>query len=131
MNIIQEAIEAAATQDLCGNHNSADLLRRLVNALSHRDVTKFDRADWYWRTMDPDDSGDTPEDAIMRSMVGDFCVCEIASSYRGPTRYGFIAPVADPESDDTEFVHFATQDEAIAAANERLGAHAKRREAGE
>lgn len=30
MNIIKEAIEAAATQDLCGNHNSADLLRRLA-----------------------------------------------------------------------------------------------------
>ena len=33
MNIIQEAIEAAATQDLCGNHNSADLLRRLAGEL--------------------------------------------------------------------------------------------------
>ena len=32
-DLIQEAIEAAATQDLCGNHNSADLLRRLVGEL--------------------------------------------------------------------------------------------------
>lgn len=30
MNIIHEALEAAATQDVCGNHNSADLLRRLA-----------------------------------------------------------------------------------------------------
>ena len=37
MNIIQEAIEAAETQDLCGNHNSADLLRRLARELeAHR-----------------------------------------------------------------------------------------------
>lgn len=33
MSLIQEAIEAAATQDLCGNHNSADLLRRLAREL--------------------------------------------------------------------------------------------------
>jgi len=33
MNLIQEAIEAAETQDLCGNHNSADLLRRLAREL--------------------------------------------------------------------------------------------------
>lgn len=32
-SLIQEAIEAAATQDLCGNHNSADLLRRLAREL--------------------------------------------------------------------------------------------------
>lgn len=34
MKLIQEAIEAAATQDLCGNHNSADLLRRLAGYLT-------------------------------------------------------------------------------------------------
>lgn len=34
MNIIKEAIEAAATQDLCGNHNSADLLRRLAGYIT-------------------------------------------------------------------------------------------------
>lgn len=79
----------------------------------------FDKADWFWRTMDPDDCGDSPEEAINRAMVGHFCVCEIASSYSGPTRYGFIAPVLDPDSDDEEFVHFATQDEAIAAAKAR------------
>lgn len=81
----------------------------------------FDNADWFWRTMDPDDCGDTPYEAISRAMVGRFCVCEIASSYAGPTRYGFIAPVLDPESDDEEFVHFATQQEAIDAAKARAG----------
>jgi len=83
------------------------------------EATAFDRADWFWRTMDPDDCGDSPEEAINRAMVGRFCVCEIASSYSGPTRYGFIAPVLDPERDDEEFVHFATQQEAIDAAKAR------------
>ncbi len=83
------------------------------------DADRFNQADWYWRAMDPDDCGDSPSEAINRSMVGLFCVCEIASSYRGPTRYGFIAPVLDPESDDEEFIHFATQQEAMAAAKER------------
>ena len=83
------------------------------------EATKFDRADWYWRTMDPDDCGDSPEEAINRAMVGQFCVCEIASSYNGPIRYGFIAPVLEVDSDDEEFLHFATQDEAVAAAKTR------------
>lgn len=83
------------------------------------DATAFERADWFWRTMDPDDCGDSPEEAINRAMVGRFCVCEIASSYKGPTRYGFIAPVADPESDNEEFVHFATHPEAIDEARSR------------
>lgn len=86
------------------------------------DAERFDRADWYWRAMDPDDCGDTPSEAIHRGMIGDFCVCEIASSYTGPVRYGFTAPVLDPESDDNEFLHFGTQQEAIDAAKERIAA---------
>ena len=82
----------------------------------------FDEADWYWRTMDPDDSGDSPNEALNRGMVGNFTVCEVASSFTGPTRYGFTAPVLDPESDDEEFLHFATQEEAMIAAGERLAA---------
>ncbi|ASY56452.1 hypothetical protein [Sinorhizobium sp. CCBAU 05631] len=82
----------------------------------------FDKADFFWRTMDPDDCGYSPEEALNRGMIGRFCVCEVGSSYTGPTRYGFIAPVLDPESDDEEFLHFATQEEAIAAAKERQAA---------
>lgn len=82
----------------------------------------FDKADWYWRTMDPDDCGVSPEEAINRAMIGHFCVCEIASSFTGPVRYGFVAPVLDPQSDDEEFVHFATQEEAIEAAKLRRAA---------
>lgn len=96
------------------------------------DETKaFDNADWFWRTMDPDDCGDNPAEAINRGMVGNFCVCEIASSYVGPIRYGFTAPVLDAESDDEEFVHFATQEEAIKAAKERSSALARLRKARE
>lgn len=89
----------------------AEVLRGVVG-----DHDAFEKADWFWRTMDPDDCGDSPAEALSRAMVGRFCVCEVASSYFGPTRYGFITPVADPESDDEEFVHFATQAEAVEAA---------------
>lgn len=82
----------------------------------------FDEADFFWRTMDPDDSGDSPCEALNRGMVGAFTVCEVASSYTGPTRFGFVAPVLDTESDDEEFLHFATQAEAIAVARERRAA---------
>lgn len=94
-------------------------LRTAFNPKDSCPAEAFNNADWFWRTMDPEDCGDTPEEAINRSMLGRFCVCEIASSYAGPTRYGFIAPVLDPESDDEEFVHFATQQEAIEAAKAR------------
>lgn len=72
--------------------------------------------------MDPDDSGDTPEQAIHGAMIGDLIVCEIASSFNGPTRFGFIAPVLDEDSEETEFLHFATEQEAIGAAVERSAA---------
>ncbi len=105
---------------------SAGMMRALVAALvaprsrPPKDLAaQFDGADWFWRTMDPDDCGDSPIEAINRSMLGWFCVCEIASSYSGPIRYGFIAPVLDPDSDDDEFLHFATQGEAIEAAKVR------------
>jgi hypothetical protein len=82
----------------------------------------FDSAGWYWRVMDPDDSSDNPAEVIHRSYMGQFTVCEIASSFSGPTRYGFNAPCLDPDSDGEEFLHFATQQEAIDAAKERHSA---------
>lgn len=83
------------------------------------EAERFESADWFFRTMDPDDSGDSPAEAIHSGMIGHFVVCKIASSFNGPTRYGFNAPVLDPESDDEEFLHFASEDEAIAAAKSR------------
>lgn len=93
-----------------------------VQDAAETDAERFDRADWFWRVMDPDDSADTPAEAIHRGMIGDYCVCEIASSYTGPVRFGFTAPVLDPDSDDTEFLHFETQQKAIDAAKARAAA---------
>lgn len=90
-----------------------------------KDADAFDRADWYWRTLDPDDGGDSPSEALHSGMVPCFTVCEVASNYRGPTRHGFNAPVLDTESDDEEFLHFSTQEEAIIAAKERIAALAR------
>lgn len=86
------------------------------------EAAAFDRADFYWRTWDPEHTGDTPDEALRRGGVGNYTVCEVASSHAGPVRYGFTAPVLDPESDDEEFLHFATQAEAMVAAGERLAA---------
>lgn len=82
-------------------------------------AARFESADWFWRTMDPDDSGDYPADAINRAGLGNYCVAEIACSFTGPRRFGFTAPVLDPESDDEEFLHFARQEQAIEAAAAR------------
>lgn len=113
-----------------GSSTQVDLLTSDIEALileraarvPEPDAELFDRADWYWRELDPDDCGDTPSEAIHSGMIGDFCVCKIASSFTGPVRYGFNAPVLDPESNDNEFLHFRTEQEAIDAAKERQAA---------
>lgn len=111
-----------ARQTLLSTSAPVRALAALQYELADDEKALFDNADWYWRTMDPDDSGDHPSEALNRGMVGNFTVCEVASSFTGPTRYGFTAPVLDPESDDEEFLHFATQEEAMIAAGERLAA---------
>jgi hypothetical protein len=111
--IIRAAIRALST--LSPIAAAAEIMR----GVKRDEDDAFNKADWFWRTMDPDDCGDSPHEAVNRAMLGMFCVCEIASSYRGPTRYGFIAPVLDSESDDEEFVHFATHEEAMQAAKAR------------
>jgi hypothetical protein len=82
-------------------------------------ATRFEEADFYWRTMDPDDSGEYPQDCINRAGLGLYCVAEIASSFTGPKRFGFVAPVLDIHSDEEEFLHFETQAEALEAAAAR------------
>lgn len=108
--------------------------KRVRHALSRNGLpaadtpaSAFDKADFFWRTMDPDDNGPSPDEALKMGGVGNYTVCEVASSYAGPTRYGFIAPVLDPETDDEEFLHFATKAEAMTAAGERLAAVEKMR----
>lgn len=104
------------------------MIEHLLEGLPADDPSiAFDGADFYWRTLDPDDSGDSPAEALNRGMVGTFTVCEVASSFTGPVRYGFTAPVLDAESDDEEFLHFATQAEAMSAAGERMAAAQKLR----
>ena len=93
-------------------------------------LSDFAKADWFWRDLDPDDCGDTPEEAINFGMIGQFTVCHIRSSFTGPDRFCFIAPVLDPESDEEECLCFATQEEAIAAAKERRTILAAVKEAG-
>ena len=83
------------------------------------DATEFDAADHYWRDIDPEDCGNHPQEALSKGYVGHYTVCAVSCSFTGPTRFGFSAPVLDPESDDEEFLHFGTEDEALAAAQER------------
>lgn len=115
--------EAAARIEALEAENAR--LREALEGKPRDEAEAFDRADWFWRVYDPDDCGDTPSEALNRAMVGRFCVCEVASSYLGPVRYGFIAPVTDPESDDEEFVHFATCEEAVEAAKARAALEEK------
>lgn len=86
------------------------------------DGERFDAADWFWRDMDPDDNGDSAHEAIV--MMPEYCVCCVNSSFTGPTRFAFRAPVLDAESDDTEILHFATKDEALEAASKRMASRA-------
>ena len=86
------------------------------------DGERFDAADWFWRDMDPDDNGDSAHEAIC--MMPEYCVCCVNSSFTGPTRFAFRAPVLDAESDDTEILHFATKDEALEAASKRMASGA-------
>lgn len=84
------------------------------------EADQFDRADWFWRDLDPDDSGDCPGNALQ--FHPDLTVSLIHSSYRGPCRWVFRAEVLDPDSNDTEVLHFDKRDEAMAAAQERAAA---------
>ena len=89
-------------------------------SVSVAEADQFDRADWFWRDLDPDDSGDCPGNALQ--FHPELTVSLIHSSYRGPSRWVFRAEVLDPDSNDTEVLHFDTRDEAMAAAQERAAA---------
>lgn len=140
--LVAAAYEAAADRVLRAGHSldieircmtdadAAAALARIKAEAVKEALSDFSKADWFWRDLDPDDSGDTPDEAINRGMVGRFAVCHIRSSFTGPDRFCFIAPVLDPESDDEECLCFATQEEAIAAAKERRTILAAVKEAG-
>lgn len=111
---VAKNIRAMTTAD------AAAALDRIKTEAVRGALSDFAKADWFWRDLDPDDSGDTPDEAINAGMVGRFTVCLIRSAFTGPDRFCFISPVLDPESDDEECLCFRTEDEAIAAVEERL-----------
>jgi hypothetical protein len=87
---------------------------------------KSDRAsaepDWFWRDFDPDDSGDTVEEALRHMPQG--VVCHIRSSYIGPSFFAATVPVLDADSDDQEYIRADTEDECRALVRARWKARA-------
>lgn len=83
---------------------------------------KESEPDWFWRDLDPDDSGHTISEAL--SHVPHGVVCAIHSSYAGPSFFAAVVPVLDPESDNTEEIRADTEDECVAAVKERFAARA-------
>jgi hypothetical protein len=87
---------------------------------------KSDRAsaepDWFWRDLDPDDSGDTVEEALRYMPQG--VVCHIRSSYIGPSFFAATAPVLDADSDDQEYIRADTEEECRALVRARWKARA-------
>jgi hypothetical protein len=83
---------------------------------------KSDRAsaepDWFWRDLDPDDSGDTVEQALRHMPQG--VVCHIHSSYIGPSFFAATVPVLDADSDDQEHIRADTEEECRALVRAAL-----------
>jgi hypothetical protein len=76
--------------------------------------------DWYWRQIDPDDAGDSINEALR--FVGEGLVCHLGSSYVGPSFFAAMVPVLDLESDDTEEITADTEDECVRLVKERYAA---------
>ena len=76
--------------------------------------------DWYWRQIDPDDAGDSINEALR--FVGEGVVCHLGSSYVGPSFFAAMVPVLDLESDDTEEITADTEDECVRLVKERYAA---------
>lgn len=100
---------------------AADTIEKLRAALA-----KTHEPDWFWRDLDPDDSGDTIGEALR--YMPDGCVCAISSSYKGPSFFAARVPVLDLESDDTEEICTKTEAECLSAVKERMAARAALKE---
>ncbi|MBX8803369.1 hypothetical protein HBA92_21845 [Ochrobactrum sp. MR28] len=74
----------------------------------------FDDADWFYRDIDPDDSGDTAYEAIVNQPA--YSVHLVHSSFRGESRFVFRAPTLNQDDDEDETLNFATEEEAITAS---------------
>jgi hypothetical protein len=73
------------------------------------------KADWYWRDLDPDDSGDSIHEAIR--MLGEGVVCHVRSSFLGPDFFAAIVPTLDDNS--TEEIVADTEDECTRLVKQR------------
>lgn len=111
--------------DVCGHQmptkdtDAAHTLRDALTAGKPEQAVPSE-PDWWWRDFDPEDSGDSPHEALRN--VPDFCVCLLRSSYNGPDKFAFRSPTLNPDDDDDEVILFDTEHEALAAAKERAEA---------
>lgn len=110
--------------DLLGAADAADDLMRMAeddwrNRLGAVLNEHTVEPDWWYRDLDPDECGYSPHEALR--WTRDYRVDMLHSSYRGPTKFAFRAPViGDPDED--EVLLFDTEAEALAAAEERYAA---------
>ncbi len=120
------ARDQSTTQYCAEAARLAEENERLRAALKKRDM-ELDRVrsaepDWFWRDLDPDDSGETINEALRH--VGEGVVCCINSSYRGPSFFAAVVPVLDAESDDTEEIRADTEAECLLKVRQRMEARA-------
>jgi hypothetical protein len=78
---------------------------------------KLGDGDWFWRELDPDDSGDSVHEAL--SFVPDFVVCHIGSSYNAASFFAARVPTISQDDDDTEEIIAETEQECIRLVAER------------
>ena len=93
---------------------------KAVAIIAHIRELKSREPDWWWRDLDPDESGDTPHEALRN--LPDFTVSHLRSSYTGPDKFAVRVPVLDDESDDDEVLLFDTEQEALDASKQRYAA---------
>ena len=73
--------------------------------------------DWFWRQMDPDDSGDSIHEALRH--VPDFVVCHMGASYSAGDFFAARVPTLSDDDDDTEELIAETEQECIRLVAER------------
>lgn len=118
----KKAMDGAYSLGLEAGRKEAGAEIAKLQAEIERLTKRVEEPDWFWRELDPDDSGVTIEEALRH--VGEGLVCAINSSFRGPVFFAAVVPVLDPESDDTEVIQAKTEADCKLAVIARLKAHA-------
>lgn len=117
---IGEADPDEVSMDYCQSYARAAI--QAISPFAHEPLGKAElrgEPDWWYRDLDPDECGYSPHEALR--WTRDYRVDMLHSSYRGPTKFAFRAPViGDPDED--EVLLFDTEEEALAAAEERYAA---------